>query len=52
MKTKTELDHKFEYKNNPEFAKEVLISMLVSFLSGCILGSIIILTVMNFIDWL
>lgn len=50
MKTKTELDPKFEFKNDREFAREILIGMLLSFATGSIIGTAIIMGIMSILD--
>ncbi|MBX4188241.1 MAG: hypothetical protein KW793_03865 [Candidatus Doudnabacteria bacterium] len=43
MKSKTEIDERFEYRNDKRFALEMLIGMVVSFLVGTVIATGIIM---------
>lgn len=52
MKTKTELDHKFEYSDSPDFGKEMIIYWVSGFMLGGFIATVIIMGVMSIIDQL
>ena len=50
MKSKTEIDHDFEYKPDKDFTHQVITHLIGNFLIGCGVAVLLIIAVMSLTD--